>query len=101
MRRCSAGIPLLRVLEQHLKIEIEWAEQTMRATLADAGAASRLAVLFASPLMFAERRYFRRGGKPLQIAQSLSRADRYQFAVQLKRYLREGKWRRDYQGSPQ
>ncbi len=89
--------PLLRVLEESLGIEIDSAEQSMRATLADADAASRLAVPIASPLMFAERLYFAHRGKPLYIAQSFYRADRYQFTVRLKRYRKEGQWRWDYQ----
>jgi hypothetical protein len=37
--------------------------------------------------------------KPLYIAQSFYRADRYQFTVRLKRYREEGQWRWDYQKS--
>ena len=37
--------------------------------------------------------------KPLYIAQSFYRADRYQFIVRLKRYREEGQWRWDYQKS--
>jgi GntR family transcriptional regulator len=91
--------PLLRVIEQNLGIKIDSAEQSMRATLADAEVAKRLSVPFASPLMFAERLYFARRGKPLYIAQSFYRADRYQFTVRLKRYREEGQWRWDYQKS--
>lgn len=91
--------PLLRVLEENLGIEIDSAEQSMRATLADAAAAARLGVPIASPLMFAERLYFARRGNPLYIANSLYRADRYQFTVHLKRYRKEGQWRWDYRTS--
>lgn len=89
--------PLLRVLEEHLGIEIGLAEQSMQATLADADAARLLGVPLASPLMFAERLYFTQRGKPLQIAQSLYRADRYQFMVRLKRDRKDGKWHWNYQ----
>jgi GntR family transcriptional regulator len=91
--------PLLRLLEENLGIKIDSAEQSMRATIADAEVAKRLAVPFASPLMFAERLYFVRRGKPLYMAQSFYRADRYQFTVRLKRYREEGQWRWDYQKS--
>lgn len=91
--------PLLRLLEQNLGIKIDSAEQSMRATLADAEVAKQLSVPFASPLMFAERLYFARRDKPLYIAQSFYRADRYQFTVRLKRYREEGQWRWDYQKS--
>jgi len=40
--------------------------------------------------MFAERIYFASRGKPLYIAHSFYRADRYQFTVRLKRYREEG-----------
>jgi GntR family transcriptional regulator len=89
--------PLLRILEEHLHIVIDRAEQSMHATLADAVAARRLVVPFASPVMFAERLYFEKGGKPLQIAQTFYRADRYQFTVGLSRYRKKGQWRWDYQ----
>lgn len=89
--------PLLRVLEERLGIEIDSAEQSMQATLADAEAARLLAVPLASPLMFAERVYFTHRGKPLQIAQSLYRADRYQFTVRLKRYRKAGAGQWNYQ----
>jgi len=83
-------------LEEHLCIRIDRAEQTMRATLADADEARRLAIPFASPLMFAERVYFQQGDRPLQIVHSWYRADRYQFSVNLRRYRKEGKWLWDY-----
>lgn len=92
--------PLLRVLEERLGIEIGSAEQSMRATLADADAARLLGIPLASPVMAAERLYFTQRGKPLQVAQSLYRADRYQFTVHLKRYRKEGKWRWNYQRTP-
>lgn len=88
--------PLLRILEEHLGIRIDRAEQTMRATLADADEARRLAIPFASPVMFAERVYFQQGDRPLQIVHSWYRADRYQFSVNLRRYRKEGKWLWDY-----
>lgn len=88
--------PLLRILEERLGIRIDRAEQAMRATLADADVARRLATPFASPVMFAERVYFQQGDRPLQIAHSWYRADRYQFSVNLRRYRKEGKWLWDY-----
>jgi len=89
--------PLLRLLEERLHIEIASAEQSMRATLADAEVAARLSVPIASPIMFAERVYFAPGSKPLYMAHSFYRADRYQFTIHLKRYRKEGRWRWDYQ----
>jgi GntR family transcriptional regulator len=91
--------PLLRVLEQNLGIKIDSADQSIRATLAEAEITKRLSVPFASPLMFAERLYFASRSKPLYIAQSFYRADRYLFTVRLKRYREEGQWRWDYQKS--
>ena len=91
--------PLLRLLEERLRIKIALAEQCMRATLADADTAARLAVPIASPIMVAERLYFAPGGKPLYVAHSFYRADRYQFTIHLKRYRKAGKWRWDYQES--
>ncbi len=89
--------PLLRVLEERLGIEIGSAEQNMQARLADAETARLLGVPLASPVMFAERVYFTQRGKPLQVAHSVYRADRYQFSVHLKRYRKEGRWRWGYQ----
>lgn len=91
--------PLLRLLEERLHIEIAAAEQSMRATLADADIALRLAVPIASPIMFAERLYFAPGGKPIYVAHSFYRADRYQFTIHLKRYRKKGRWLWDYQNS--
>ena len=88
--------PLLRLLEERLQIDIASAEQSMRATLADGEIAARLAVGIASPIMCAERVYHAPGRKPLYVAHSFYRADRYQFTIDLKRYRKEGGWRWDY-----
>ncbi len=90
-------VPLLRVLEEHLGIEIGSAEQNMQARLADAEAARLLGIPLASPVMFAERLYFTQRGTPLQVAHSLYRADRYQLTVHLKRYRKESEWRWAFQ----
>jgi len=77
--------PLLRLLEERCGIEIAEAVQTLRAVLADREAALQLEVPFASPLLFAERLYLTPAGTPVQLVQSHYRADRYAFAVRLRR----------------
>lgn len=77
--------PLLRLLEERHGIEIAEAVQTLRAVLANSEAALHLEVPFASPLLFAERLYLGPGGTPIQLVQSHYRADRYAFAVRLRR----------------
>ena len=90
------NFPLLRLLEERLGIEIASAEQSMRATLANAETASRLAIPIASPIMFAQRLYFGPKDRPLYMAHSFYRANRYQFTIHLKRYRKDGRWRWDY-----
>lgn len=77
--------PLLRLLEERHGVKIAEAVQTLRAVLADRESAMRLEVPFASPLLFAERLYLAPDGTPVQLVESHYRADRYAFAVRLRR----------------
>jgi GntR family transcriptional regulator len=89
--------PLLRLLEERHGVKIAEAVQTLRAVLADREAALHLEVPFASPLLFAERLYLAPGGTPLQLVQSHYRADRYAFAVRLRRLkARHWSWGRGH-----
>ena len=89
--------PLLRLLEERHGVKIAEAVQTLRAVLADREAAVRLEVPFASPLLFAERLYLAPDGTPVQLVQSHYRADRYAFAVRLRRLAaRHWSWGRGH-----
>jgi GntR family transcriptional regulator len=84
--------PLVRVLEEDLKIQITGAFETISATTADTEVANALGIAFLSPVMHVRRVLFTIEGNPLQVVDSYYRADKFHYSVHLVRVQDKGKW---------
>ena len=85
-------IPLVRIIEEDLGIQIVDAHETITATAADAEIAQSLDVPFLSPVMHVRRVLFTVDERPLQITHSYYRADKFRYSVHLVRIQDKGKW---------
>ncbi len=85
-------VPLLRFLQEELKIPITRAYETIEATAADPEVAARLDIPLLSPTMHVTRVVYTERDRPLELVESYYRADRYQYSVNLIRVKRDGKW---------
>ena len=84
--------PLVRILEEDLKIQIIDAHETITAGSADGEVAESLDVPFMSPVMHVRRVLFTVDDKPLQIVDSYYRADKFHYSVHLVRVQDKGRW---------
>jgi len=84
--------PLVRILEEELKIQISDAYETITASAADTEIAQSLEVPFLSPVMHVRRVLFTVEEKPLQLVDSYYRADKFHYSVHLVRVQDKGKW---------
>ena len=84
--------PLVRILEEQLKIQISHADETIEAAAADAEVAKWLDISFLSPVMHVRRVLFSEEERPLQIVETYYRADKYHYSVHLVRVQNNGKW---------
>jgi GntR family transcriptional regulator len=85
-------IPLLRILQEDMKIPITGAHETIEAAPADPEIARRLAIPALYPVMHMKRVMFTTGNKPLELVETYYRADKYHYSVKLVRVKRKGKW---------
>ena len=85
-------VPLVRILEEDLKIQISDAYETITAAAADTEVAQSLDIPFLSPVMHVRRVLFSVEEKPLQVVDSYYRADRFHYSVHLVRVQDKGKW---------
>lgn len=84
--------PLVRILEEDLKIQISDAYETITATAADGEVSQALDVPFLSPVMHVRRVLFTVDERPLQLVDSFYRADQFHYSVHLVRVQNKGKW---------
>ena len=84
--------PLVRILEEDLKIQIVDAYETVSAAAADTEVAESLDLPFLSPVMHVKRVLYTTDDKPLQIVESYYRADKFHYSVHLVRVQAAGKW---------
>ena len=84
--------PLVRILEEQLKIQISHADETIEAAAADAEVAKWLEVSFLSPVMHVRRVLYTAEARALQIVETYYRADKYHYSVHLVRVQNNGKW---------
>ncbi len=77
--------PMLMILEDELGILASEAEQTVEATIADANIAAMLDIRVGDPLLKAERTVYDAQHRPVEYVSVLYRADKYAFAMKLKR----------------
>ena len=84
--------PLVRILEEDLKIQITHAHETISAAAADTEIANSLDISFLSPLMHVRRVLYTVEEKPLQMVDSYYRGDKFRYSVHLVRVQDKGKW---------
>lgn len=77
--------PVLKTLEERLKIKLDRAEQVIEAILADTLTANHLNVRVGSPILKMTRLTYEESGRAVNYALVLFRADKYSFHVKLKR----------------
>lgn len=77
--------PLLRLLEEKLKVVSRYADQTVEARAADDEVAKALEIQFGDPVLFIERLMFADGPHPFEVVRSFYRADVYRYQIRLKR----------------
>ena len=88
------GYPLLRVLEEKLKIRFRSADQTIEARTADDEVAAALGVRFGDPVLYVQRLMFTEGRNPLEVVRSFYRGDIYRYQVRMARSRRAPfRWR--------
>ena len=85
-------VPLLRILQDELKIPIIHARETIEAAPADPEVAQRLAVPVLYPVLHMKRVMFTTRDRPFELVETYYRADKYHYSVNLVRVKRNGKW---------
>lgn len=83
---------ILKALEDRLKIHIRDAQQTVRASLADAALARVLETRIGAPLLSIDRVVMRDDGTPVERVRTHYRSDIYSFAVHLHRDRDQRSW---------
>ena len=84
--------PLLKILQQDLKIPIVRATETIAAAPADPDVAGRLGIPVLYPVLHMTRVMFTTADKPFEVVDIYYRADKYHYSVNLVRVKRQGKW---------
>jgi GntR family transcriptional regulator len=91
---------ILQFLEQELGILLMSAEQSVRATLADAVVAPRLDVPIGAPLLFVDRVVFDEEGRKVERVRTYYRSDIYNFTLHLNRHKAPGNLTWAYREAP-
>ena len=86
------SIPLLKILQVKLGIQIVRAQETIDAVPADLEVAHRLGITVLHPVMHMRRVMFTTGDRPFEVVETFYRADKYHYSVNLVRVKRKGKW---------
>ena len=84
--------PLLKILQEDLKIPIIRARETIEAAPADPDTARRLSVPVLYPLLHMTRVMYTTGDRPFELVDIFYRADKYHYSVNLTRVKRNGRW---------
>jgi GntR family transcriptional regulator len=84
--------PLLKILQEDLKIPILRAHETIEAAPADPDTARRLGIPVLYPVMHMTRVMYTTGNRPFELVDIYYRADKYHYSVNLVRVKRAGRW---------
>ena len=84
--------PLLKILQEDLKIPITRAKETIEAAPADPDTARRLGIPVLYPVLHMTRVMYTTGNKPFELVDIYYRADKYHYSVNLVRVKRRGRW---------
>lgn len=85
-------VPLLRILQEDLKIPIIHAHETIEAAPADPEVAQKLGIPVLYPVLHMKRVMFTTGDRPFELVETYYRADKYHYSVNLVRVKRKGRW---------
>jgi GntR family transcriptional regulator len=86
------SMPLLKILQEDLKIPIVRARETIEAAPADPDTARRLGVPVLYPVLHMTRVMYTTGDKPFELVDIYYRADKYHYSVSMTRVKRQGRW---------
>ena len=84
--------PLLKILQEDLKIPITRAKETIEAAPADPDTARRLSIPVLYPVLHMTRVMYTTGNKPFELVDIYYRADKYHYSVSMTRVKRQGRW---------
>lgn len=90
--RALHTVPLLRILQDELKIPIVHARETIEAAPADPEVAQQLAIPSLYPVLHMKRVMYTTGDRPFELVETYYRADKYHYSVNLVRVKRKGHW---------
>ena len=86
------SMPLLKILQEDLKIRIVSARETIEAAPADPDTARRLGIPALYPVLHMTRVMYTTGNKPFELVDIYYRADKYHYSVNMTRVKRQGRW---------
>ena len=86
------SLPLLKILQEDLKIPITRAHETIEAAPADPDTARRLGIPALYPVLHMTRVMYTTGDRPFELVDIYYRADKYHYSVNLMRVKRHGRW---------
>ena len=86
------SLPLLKILQEDLKIPIVRARETIEAAPADPETARRLKIPVLYPVLHMTRVMYTTNDRPFEIVDIYYRADKYHYSVNMMRVKRQGKW---------
>ena len=85
-------VPLLRILQDELKIAIVRARETIEAAPADPDIAQKLGISVLHPVMHMRRVMYTTKERPFELVETYYRADKYHYSVNLVRVKRKRSW---------
>ena len=85
-------VPINTVFERDLKIPVVSAAETVEAAPANPEVADQLGIPVLYPVMHVTRVMFTEGDRAFELVETFYRSDKYQYAVNLTRVKRNGKW---------
>ena len=80
--------PLLKIMEDDLKVNFTQAYQTIESSIANEEEAEHLGISVGSTTLFTERIMYAEKGKPVELVNTIYRADQYKCCLQLKKIKR-------------
>jgi GntR family transcriptional regulator len=86
------SMPLLKILQEDLKIPIVRARETIEAAPADPDTARKLGIPVLYPVMHMTRVMYTTSDRPFELVDIYYRADKYHYSVNMVRVKRQGRW---------
>jgi GntR family transcriptional regulator len=86
------SMPLLKILQEDLKIPIVSARETIEAAPADPDTARRLRIPVLYPVLHMTRTMHTTNNRPFELVDIYYRADKYHYSVNMTRVKRQGVW---------